>query len=75
MVFLLYEKTRRVEKRARKDCESGGFDAENGLISEKAMFKNKRIRLVESEKFKNSLPTEVSWKAIDYFFCFVPSGG
>ena len=52
MVFLLYEKTRRVEKRARKDCESGGFDAENGLISEKAMLKNKKIRLVESEKFK-----------------------
>ena len=52
MVFLLYEKTRRAEKKARKDCESGGFNAENGLISEKAMLKNKKIRLVESEKFK-----------------------
>ena len=74
MVFLLYEKTRRVEKKARKDCESGGFNAENGLISEKAMFE-KKSDSSSRKNLKNSLPTEVSWKAIDYFFCFVPSGG
>lgn len=75
VVFLLYEKTRRVEKEVKKYCESGGFDVEIWLISENSDARKQKNPTRRVGKIKNSLPTDVSRKAIDYFFCFVPSGG